>query len=82
MTASLLVLKGSSPGQRVELDPEKVILGRNPDCHVVITGTAVSRAHAQIVRVQGKYFIEDNKSRNGTYVNNEPITGRTQLNPA
>jgi serine phosphatase RsbU (regulator of sigma subunit)/pSer/pThr/pTyr-binding forkhead associated (FHA) protein len=77
--ATLLLLKGGNQGQRVQLDADKTVLGRNPDCHVVISGTAVSRAHAQIVRVNGKFYIEDNQSRNGTFVNNEQITGRTLL---
>jgi serine phosphatase RsbU (regulator of sigma subunit)/pSer/pThr/pTyr-binding forkhead associated (FHA) protein len=78
--ASLQVLKGGPPGQVVPLEGgDKFVLGRNPDCHVVINGTAVSRAHAHIVKVQGKFFIEDMKSRNGTYVNNEAVKDRVQL---
>lgn len=77
--ASLQVQKGGTPGQVVALEGDKFVLGRNPDCHVVINGTAVSRAHAHIVRVQGKFYIEDMKSRNGTYVNNELVKDRVQL---
>jgi serine phosphatase RsbU (regulator of sigma subunit) len=77
---SLQILKGGPPGQIVALDADMCVLGRNPDCHVVIAGTAVSRAHAHILRVNGKFFIEDMKSRNGTYVNNELIKERVQLN--
>lgn len=77
--ALLHFLTGASQGQELELKTERTVLGRNPDCHVVISGTAVSRAHAHILQIQGKYFIEDIKSRNGTFVNNEQISGRTQL---
>jgi serine phosphatase RsbU (regulator of sigma subunit)/pSer/pThr/pTyr-binding forkhead associated (FHA) protein len=77
--ASLLVLKGNNQGQRVALSTDKSVLGRNPDCQVVISGTAVSREHAQIVYVQGKFYIEDKQSRNGTFVNNQQISGRTLL---
>src|SRR5437867_10377388 len=81
--ASLLILKGTNPGQRVELIGDRIVLGRNPDCHVVINLPAVSREHAQIVRVQGQFYIEDGDgerpSRNGTFVNNQPITVRTLL---
>ncbi len=77
--AVLHFLTGAGEGQELELKSEKTVLGRNPDCHVVISGTAVSRAHAHILNIQGKYFIEDIKSRNGTFVNNEQISGRTQL---
>jgi serine phosphatase RsbU (regulator of sigma subunit)/pSer/pThr/pTyr-binding forkhead associated (FHA) protein len=77
--ASLLVLKGNNQGQRVALSAEKSVLGRNPDCQVVISGTAVSREHAQILCLQGKFYIEDKGSRNGTFVNNQQIGGRTLL---
>src|SRR5207253_1290521 len=58
---------------------ETFILGRNPDCHLVIPITSVSREHAQIVRVQDKYFIEDKQSRNHTYVNDQQVMVRTEL---
>jgi phosphoserine phosphatase RsbU/P len=71
--ASLLILKGTNPGMRVQLDQDVTVLGRNPDCHVIINGTAVSRAHAHILRIKGKYLIEDQASRNKTFVNNQEI---------
>jgi serine phosphatase RsbU (regulator of sigma subunit) len=77
--ASLLVLKGIEPNKRLKIDAELVVLGRNPDCQIVIPNHAVSRQHAQISRVQGKFFIEDLESRNRTYVNNQEVTGRTLL---
>lgn len=77
--AVLHILKGQNPGQQVPLDQERVSLGRNPDCNVVIPVTSVSREHARILKLNGKFFIEDLQSRNGTYVNNQPITARTAL---
>lgn len=78
--ATLQVLKGQNQGTTVNLEGDKIVLGRNADCNIVINLPAVSREHARIVRVQGKFFIEDLKSRNGTFVNNKEITARTQLN--
>src|SRR6516162_396468 len=78
MTASLHIVKGATPGE-VPLTQDCVILGRSPECHVVIPVTSVSREHAHIVRVAGQFFIEDQKSRNGTFVNNEQITQRRLL---
>jgi phosphoserine phosphatase RsbU/P len=78
--ATLQVLKGYNQGATVNLEGDKIVLGRNADCNIVINLPAVSREHARIVRVQGKFFIEDLKSRNGTFVNNKEITSRTQLN--
>jgi serine phosphatase RsbU (regulator of sigma subunit) len=76
---SLQVLKGVNEGTIIPLEAEKYILGRNPDCGIVIPITSVSREHAQLIRVQGRYFIEDLKSRNGTFVNNQAISARTPL---
>src|SRR5438045_3625457 len=76
---SLQVLKGPNEGAMIQLEGERFIMGRNPDCAVVIPVTSVSREHAQIVRVGGKFFIEDKQSRNGTFVNNQAINTRTAL---
>jgi sigma-B regulation protein RsbU (phosphoserine phosphatase) len=79
MPAALQVLKGSNEGAVIPLDGDRFVLGRNPDCGIVIPITSVSREHAQILRVGGKYFIEDKQSRNGTFVNNQAVTVRTLL---
>ncbi len=81
---ALQILKGTNEGSSIPLDGDKFILGRNPDCDIVIAATSVSREHAQIVRVQGRYYLADGDSdgrpsRNGTYLNNQPITARTPL---
>jgi serine phosphatase RsbU (regulator of sigma subunit)/pSer/pThr/pTyr-binding forkhead associated (FHA) protein len=78
--AELQVVKGYNQGATVDLASDKVVLGRNADCNVVINLPAVSREHAVISRVQGKFFIEDLKSRNGTFVNNKEVRGRIPLN--
>ena len=79
--ASLLVLKGGTPGQRLPLDKSTVVLGREAkDCDFVIPNQAVSRVHAQISLVQGRHYIEDLKSRNKTYVNNKLVDAKTPLN--
>src|SRR4051794_26445044 len=77
--ATLYILKGANQGLRIPLDGDTLVLGRSPDSHVVIPPTSVSRQHARIVRVQGRYYIEDMHSRNGTKVNDQSITTRTLL---
>lgn len=78
--AYLIVLKGPNPGQQFSLTKPKHILGRHPDCDVVLDLGAVSRQHAQILQVNGEFFVEDLNSRNGTYVNGTLIQGRHPLN--
>jgi serine phosphatase RsbU (regulator of sigma subunit) len=76
--AYLQLLKGGKPG-RVELTGDRVLMGRSPECGLVLDTGAVSRHHAQVVRHNETYLIEDLKSRNGTYVNGNRITEPTPL---
>ena len=77
--ASLVVLKGPNQGQRVELDRDKIVLGRNPDCDLVVPGPAVSREHAQILRINNCYYIKDLESRNKTYLTNQEVSPDTPV---
>ncbi len=76
----LLILKGANQGQKISLDRERLVIGRNPDCDVIVPGNAVSRQHAQIVRVNTEFFLEDLQSRNKTYLNNQEVNGKVRLN--
>jgi phosphoserine phosphatase RsbU/P len=77
--AWLLIEKGPTQGQRLELNQDRTTFGRSASCDVVVPGTAVSRQHAQVVRSQGNYYLEDLGSRNKTYLNNQELTPRTQV---
>jgi serine phosphatase RsbU (regulator of sigma subunit) len=77
--ALIRIVKGNNEGATVELNNERIVLGRNADCHVVLNVPAVSREHAIIRKIQGKFYIEDNKSRNGTFLNSKEVTTRTLL---
>jgi sigma-B regulation protein RsbU (phosphoserine phosphatase) len=77
--ALLEFLNGERVGQRVTLANKGAILGRHPECDVVLDQGAVSRQHAQISVIDGEYFIEDLHSRNGTLVNGLAIDSRYQL---
>lgn len=74
---SLILIKSpgaTSTNQSYQLTGQHV-LGREESCEIVVPNHAVSRKHAQIVkRGSGQFYVEDLKSRNGTTVNNEPVT--------
>lgn len=56
-------------------------IGRSPSCDIVLDYPAVSGVHAYIgLNVAGQPVIQDNGSRNGTFVNGQKITGRRVLN--
>src|SRR5947209_6990908 len=77
--ANLVVTRGVNQGTSIPLEAEKIVMGRNAECGIVVNLPAVSREHAIIRRVAGKFYIEDLKSRNGTRVNNQEINARTLL---
>jgi phosphoserine phosphatase RsbU/P len=79
--ALLEFLKGVNAGTRQELTGERIVFGRNADCTVVLNTPSVSREHAIIRKISGKYYIEDQNSRNGTEINgaNNKIKTRTLL---
>lgn len=76
--AYLQILKGSKPG-RIDLTSDRAVIGRSPDCSVVLAADAVSRHHMQIVRDGQSFFIEDLQSRNGTFVNGTRVARPTPL---
>ena len=67
------------------------VLGRHPDCDLVLDDDSVSRRHASISREGDRWLIVDLGSRNGTHVNgwrvaeahvldgDELVLGRTRL---
>lgn len=78
--AVIRVVQGPVQGKIYTLDQDAMTLGRHPNCNIVLEVGAVSREHARIVRVDDKYFLEDLKSRNGTYLNDEKLEVRRKLN--
>lgn len=55
-------------------------IGRDPEANLVIRKDGkTSRQHASITQQGMKYFIEDNASSNGTFVNDVKLTGKHEL---
>ncbi len=77
--AVLRALSGPKAGTIFPLAGDSVILGRHPDCDIVLEAGAVSRQHARILRIQDDYFLEDLRSRNGTFLNDQRIEGQRKL---
>src|SRR4051812_17693377 len=77
----LVANNGPQVGKRYELQGDKWVMGRHPDCQIVIEVGAVSRNHCQVVREGSEYKLEDLNSRNGTFLNEEidKIAGRRTL---
>lgn len=75
----LHVLQGPDRGKRFELPMnEPQMIGRSAES-LPLTDTTVSRRHAELTPDNGKWFLRDLESANGTFVNGELIHGRVEL---
>jgi pSer/pThr/pTyr-binding forkhead associated (FHA) protein len=55
---------------RVNIDKSNFIIGRDKSIsHFVIMKSSISKQHATISNIENKYYITDNGSSNGTYLN-------------
>ncbi len=81
--ASLKIVQGGEVGRVIELEGERWVLGRSPDCDVVLDVAAISRRHAILSdeasglsdEADG-FFVQDLGSRNGTYINSQRVVDR------
>lgn len=60
------------------LERDRYVIGISQKADIRITGNGtVSRSHAIIYRQAGEFYIEDDNSSNGTYVNNRQLMAHT-----
>jgi pSer/pThr/pTyr-binding forkhead associated (FHA) protein len=79
MKVKLKVLKGSGAGKEVRIPTPKCLIGRSDECHMRPKSEAVSRRHCVLYVKDGKVFVRDLKSRNGTIVNDRLIEEDCEL---
>lgn len=72
--ASLRLLTEERAGETVVLDKNKTIFGRHQSCDCRLPGKTVSREHFAIERNNGKFFLVDLESVNGTFANGERVS--------
>jgi DNA-binding response OmpR family regulator len=81
MTISLLVKIDSGLGREVQLEANSLVIGRDPDCDVVLDSIFVSRCHARLHKNQGRYEVIDLESRNGIDLNGRRVERSAVLAP-
>lgn len=70
----------SNAGATYALDDTMIKIGRHPSNQIALLDDKhVSRHHATVLYDAGEFYIEDNKSANGTFLNSEKISKRTVL---
>jgi pSer/pThr/pTyr-binding forkhead associated (FHA) protein len=71
--ASLKILSGSLSGQEIDLDLDTNNIGRASNNEIKIADAGVSSKHAKIWAEEGRWWVMDLGSTNGTLVNNADI---------
>jgi hypothetical protein len=71
---SLTVTQGSLAGTTLSLMDSGVLLGRNPECTLVLDDDFASGRHARIYRRDEAWFVEDLGSTNGTFLGSSKLT--------
>jgi pSer/pThr/pTyr-binding forkhead associated (FHA) protein len=70
---AVLVLADEDEDTVFELDKETVTIGRKDDCDIFLKDRQISKLHAKVLKVGNRYRLEDQESRNGTYLNGKKI---------
>ena len=69
----LIYQDGDAP-QAYTFTSGEVVIGRSPDCQIVLKDFGISRTHARVIVDEDGVRIQDLKSKNGTQVNGQPVT--------
>lgn len=70
----IIVYRHGRPVKGYLLDRSRLLIGRHPELDIVLRSPQASRTHAQIVHIEGDYYLQDLDSKNGTLVNRRRIT--------
>ena len=79
--AELIIESGKHQGKRLVLSEAKIIVGRSPECHIRLASAEISKQHCLLRSGPQGISVTDLGSRNGTFVNDQPITQETPLKP-
>ena len=76
--ASLRLVPVSGPP--IDVVKDQSMVGRDPSCEVVVTDGSVSRRHARLEKRGGTWWVVDQGSANGTYVNSLKVAEQALRN--
>jgi pSer/pThr/pTyr-binding forkhead associated (FHA) protein len=71
--ALLVVQRGPNAGSKFLIDKDVTTAGRHPESDIFLDDVTVSRRHAEFRRKDGRFFVHDVGSLNGTYVNRQRV---------
>lgn len=79
LTSLVIYADGAKP--RTLKLAASMVIGRSPDCELLIDDTYASQQHARIFGKNGSWYVEDLGSTNGTYVNDQKLAAPAMIQP-
>lgn len=79
MKLSLVVAQGVHTGKVIPVTGTEFLIGRDPQCHLRPASPAISKQHCAIAVHDGKVFVRDSGSTNGTFINGEQVAGEREV---
>ena len=73
MKVSLVVASGAHQGKVIPLTGPQFLIGRDAQCHLRPASQAISKRHCGVLVRDGRVYIKDYGSTNGTTVNDEQL---------
>lgn len=78
---SLVVTEGSLQGTSIVLGQAPILIGRAPECTIVIEDDYVSARHARFSLQEDRWVLEDLGSTNGTFLGRTKVEAPTPVEP-
>ncbi|MBP1137285.1 hypothetical protein JOE31_003517 [Arthrobacter sp. PvP023] len=79
LRSAFVVVNGEAAGTRIVIPHGKTTVGSDEGSRLRLPASGVSRRHALLTSVDGRTILDDQNSRNGTWVNGRAITSPTEL---
>ncbi|MBA3293363.1 MAG: FHA domain-containing protein [Geodermatophilaceae bacterium] len=77
----LRVTAGPLAGTRITLGGQTILIGRADDSTLVLTDDFASSRHARLTQREGRWYVEDLGSTNGTYLDQQRVQGPLAVAP-
>ncbi|MEE6251195.1 MAG: FHA domain-containing protein [Bdellovibrionota bacterium] len=66
-------MSGNDRGKAIKLLKPRIVIGRNPNCDLVLNDNRCSRKHAAILLEENGVFVENLNPKNKTYIHGQEI---------
>lgn len=67
-------LEGQMVGELLQIRAPRTVIGKSPDCNIVVNESSISGHHAEFVATANGFRLNDLGSTNGTWVNDKRVS--------